>query len=119
MPQTTYMRLLSGQTVAGASGSGMTQGAGDGPICSLIYPHMAASVQVEITGNATACVVNIMGLLDGSTWSILSVLDISQGYISGELQELTFPAVIRYVKANLATLTGTGTSVSCYFGAVG
>lgn len=119
MSQTTYMRLLSAQTVAGASGSGMTQGAGDGPVCSLIYPQLAASVQAEISGSPTACVINIMGMLDGSTWSIIAVLDISQGYISGELQALEYPAVVRYIKANLAMLTGTNASVNCYFGARG
>jgi hypothetical protein len=46
------------------------------------------------------------------------VLDTSQGYVSGEISPLTFPAPIRQIKGNIGTLTGgTNPSVSLYFSA--
>jgi hypothetical protein len=120
MSLTERLRLLLNQTVAGATGSGTTQGAGDGPIFDMSYAHLAGSVQGEISGNPTACVINIMGLLDGATWDTLAVLDLSQGYVSGEIQTLPYPSTVVKIKANLATLSGgANPSVSCYFTAIG
>lgn len=120
MSLTGAFRLLDGQTVAGASASGDTPGAGDGPVHKLMFPHLAASVQAEINGNPTACVINVMALLDGATWDTIAVLDIAEGYVSGEIQPISFPAPFRQIKANLATLSGgTAPSVSCYFTVIG
>lgn len=120
MAYTARFSLLNGQTAAGSSGSGNTLGAGDGQIFELSYPHLASAVQAEIFGAPTACVINIMGLIDGQTWDTLATLDITAGYASGEIQPLTYPVPIRAVKANLATLSGgSAPSVNLYFSAWG
>src|SRR5712671_3271443 len=104
MSLTQRLKLLDNQSAAGASGTGNTRGAGDGPLFNLLYPQLAAAVQAEIFGAPTACVINIQARLDGATWDTIAVLDISQGYVSGKIQPLTFPAPVLEVKANLATL---------------
>lgn len=115
MANTAQLILLNGQSAAGASGSGNTQGPGDGPLFNLFVPYMAAAVQAEIFGSPAACVINIMALLNGATWDTIAVLDISEGYISGEIQPIALPAQVLQVKANLATLSGgSNPSVSCY-----
>lgn len=120
MSLTQRFTLLNAQTAAGATGAGKTQGAGDGPLFNFMYPQLAAAVQAEISGAPSACVINIMALLDGGTWDTLCVLDIAQGYISGEIQPISFPAPVLQVKANLATLTGgNAPAVSCYLTAIG
>jgi hypothetical protein len=109
MTQTAAIRLLNAATAAG-----------DGPVFNLEFPQLAAAVQAEITGAPAQAVINLMGLLDGSTWDTLAVLDISQGYISGEISPLTFPAPVRQVKGNIGTLAGgTSPAVSLYFTARG
>lgn len=87
---------------------------GDGPVFDLSYPQLASAVQAEIFGAPTACVVNVMALLDGATWDTLCVLDVSQGYLSGEIQPLTFPATVRQIKANISALSSGG-SVNLYY----
>jgi hypothetical protein len=109
MSQTAAMKLLSAATTTG-----------DGPVFNLEFPQLAAAVQAEIAGAPTACVINVMALLDGGTWDTLCVLDTSQGYVSGEISAISLPAPIRQVKGNLGTLTGgTTPSVSLYFTARG
>ncbi len=93
---------------------------GDGPVFNLEFPQLAAAAQAEIAGAPIQAVINLMGLLDGSTWDTLCVLDTSQGYVSGEISPITFPAPIRQIKGNIAALTGgTNPSVSLYFTARG
>jgi hypothetical protein len=61
-----------------------------------------------------------MGLLEGGTWDTLCVLDISQGYVSGEISPLALPAPVRQVKGNIGALSGgTSPAVSLYFTARG
>jgi len=109
MTQTAAMKLLNAATTVG-----------DGPVFNLEFPHLAAAVQAEIAGAPTQVVINVMALLDGGTWDTLCVLDTSQGYVSGEIAPITFPAPIRQIKGNVGTLTGgTNPSVSLYFTARG
>jgi hypothetical protein len=107
--QTAAIKLLNAAT-----------NTGDGPVFNLEFPQLVAAVQAEIAGAPTQAVINLMGLLDGSTWDTLCVLDTSQGYVSGEISPITFPAPIRQIKGNVATLTGgTNPSISLYFAARG
>jgi hypothetical protein len=109
MTQTAAIRLLNA-----------AQAAGDGPAFNLEFPQLAAAVQAEISGAPAQAVVNLMGLIDGATWDTLCVLDISQGYISGEISPVTFPAPVRQVKGNIGALAGgTSPSISLYFTARG
>ena len=109
MTQTAAFRLLNPATTTG-----------DGPVFNLEFPHLAAAVQAEITGAPTQAVINVMALLDGGTWDTLAVLDTNQGYASGEISPLTFPASVRQIKGNIGTLAGgTNPSVSLYFTARG
>ncbi len=94
MAQTALLDLLTGATATG-----------DGPVYGLMFPFVVASVQAEISPNCTACVINIMARIKGNTFDTLCVLDISEGYISGEIQPITFPALIRDVKANISALS--------------
>jgi hypothetical protein len=89
MTQTVAMKLLNAAVTAG-----------DGPVFNLDFPQLAAAVQAEIAGAPTQAVINVMALLDGGTWDTLCVLDTSQGYVSGEISPLTFPAPIRQIKGN-------------------
>lgn len=109
MTQTAAIKLLNAATTTG-----------DGSVFNLEFPQLAAALQAEIAGAPTQAVINLMGLLDGSTWDTLCVLDTSQGYVSGEISPVTFPAPMRQIKGNIATLTGgTNPSVSLYFTARG
>jgi hypothetical protein len=109
MTQTAAIRLLNGAAATG-----------DGPVFNLEFPHLAAAVQVEIFGVPTACVINVMALIDGGTWDTLCVLDVNQGYVSGEISPISFPAPIRQVKGNIGALSGgTSPSVNLYFTARG
>ena len=109
MTQTAAIRLLNAATVTG-----------DGPAFNLEFPQFAAAVQAEIAGAPAQAVINLMGLLDGGTWDTLCVLDISQGYISGEISQVAFPAPVRQVKGNIGALAGgTSPAVSLYFTARG
>lgn len=109
MTQTAAIRLLNAVTTIG-----------DGPIFNLEFPQLAAAVQAEIAGAPTLAVINLMALLDGGTWDTLCVLDTSQGYSSGEISPVGFPAPIRQLKGNIGALTGgTNPSVSLYFTARG
>jgi hypothetical protein len=97
--------LLSSQTTTG-----------DGPIYDNVVPFMASALQLEISGAPTQVVVTLYGLINGSTWAPLAVLDTAQGYLSGEVATLQLPALVRQVKANLGVLTGgTNPSVSAHF----
>lgn len=95
---------------------------GDGPVFPQMFPFMVGSVQAEISPTCTACVINIMARISGNTWDTLCVLDIGEGYISGEIQPVTFPALVRDLKANIGSMTpGTlpngDAGVSVYFAA--
>jgi len=105
MTQTAAIRLLNAVTTTG-----------DGPVFNLEFPQLAAAVQAEIAGAPTQAVINVMALLDGANWDRLRVLDTSQGYISGEISPIAFPAPIRQIKGNIGVLAGgTNPSVSLYF----
>jgi hypothetical protein len=109
MTQTVAIRLLNAAATTG-----------DGPVFNLEFPQLAAAVQAEIAGAPTQAVINVMGLLDGAAWDTLCVLDTSQGYLSGEISSLAFPAPVRQIKGNIGALTGgTNPSVSLYFTARG
>jgi hypothetical protein len=109
MTQTAAIRLLNTAATTG-----------DGPVFNLEFPQLAAAVQAEIAGAPAQAVINLVGLLDGGTWDTLCVLDISQGYISGEISPVTFPAPVRQVKGNIGALAGgTNPSISLYFTARG
>ncbi len=104
MAQTAALTLLSGATTTG-----------DGPVIDLEFPQLAAAVQAEIFGATTQAVINVMALLDCGTWDTLAVLDTSQGYLSGEITTIRYPAPVRQIKANLGTLSGgSSPSVSLY-----
>jgi hypothetical protein len=109
MTQTAAIKLLNAAATIG-----------DGPVFNLEFPQLAAAVQAEITGAPTLAIINVMALLDGGTWDTLCVLDTSQGYVSGEISPISFPAPIRQIKGNIGTLSGgIGSSVSLYFTARG
>jgi hypothetical protein len=109
MTDTAAIRLLNAATATG-----------DGPVFNLEFPQLAAAVQAEIAGAPTQAVINVMALIDGGTWDTLCVLDITQGYVSGEISPISFPAPIRQVKGNIGALAGgTNPSVSLYFAARG
>jgi hypothetical protein len=109
MPQTAAFTLLNAATATG-----------DGSVFNLEFPQLAAAVQAEISGSPTQAVINVMALLNGGTWDTLAVLDTNQGYLSGEIATISYPAPIRQIKGNLGTLTGgTSPSVSLYFTARG
>lgn len=89
---------------------------GDGQIFQNVIPFFAVALQLEITGSPTAVVVSLKGLIDGSTYDVLAVLDTSAGYISGEIVMLQLPVPVRTLKCSLDTLTGgTNPTVSAYF----
>jgi len=105
MAQTAAIKLLSGAAATG-----------DGAVFKLDFPPLAAAVQAEISGAPTQAVVNVMALLDGGTWDTLAVLDINQGYVSGEICALQLPPLFRQVKGNVGALAGGASpSVSVYF----
>ncbi len=91
----------------------MVGATGDGALFNLIVPQFAAAVQAEIFGSPTQCVIKLLGLLDGSTFDTLSVLDITNGYISGKIIQFPEPKLFRQVKGNISSLTA-GCAVSLY-----
>lgn len=86
---------------------------GDGATINMIVPQSAAAIQAEIFGGPTACVIKLLGLLDGTTFDTLSVLDITNGYISGKIIQFPEPKMFRQVKGTVSSLT-SGCSVSLY-----
>jgi hypothetical protein len=109
MTQTAAVKLLNAATATG-----------DGPVFNLEFPQLAAAVQAEIAGAPSQAVINVMALIDGGTWDTICVLDTGQGYVSGEIAPISFPAPIRQIKGNIGTLAGgTNPSVSLYFAARG
>jgi hypothetical protein len=107
------------RTVAFTMLDGVTTGiaTGDGSVFPVDFPYLGAAVQAEISGAPVACVINIMGKIDGSTYDTIAVLDIAQGYVSGEVSPLTFPVPLRTIKANIGALSA-GATVKLYFHAV-
>lgn len=79
---------------------------GDGTTYDHVKPFFAAALQLEFTGSPTQVVVNLMGLLNGTTFDTLAVLDTAAGYLSGEIVSLQLPVLARKVKCNIGTLTG-------------
>lgn len=89
---------------------------GDGPVFANIAPITLGSFQCEFIGAPTRVVVSIKGLIDGGTFDTLLTLDTDEGYLSGEIASLGFPALVRQLKASVDTLTGgTAPTVSCHF----
>ncbi len=91
----------------------MMETTGDGSLFNLIVPQFAAAIQAEIFGSPTQCVINLLALLDGSTFDTLSVLDITNGYTSGKIIQFPEPRLFRQVKGNVSALT-SGCAVSLY-----
>jgi hypothetical protein len=88
---------------------------GDGPVVKTMYPVFAVALQAEISGAPAACVVNLLGLIDGSTFDTIATLDISQGYVSGEIVMLPLPVLVKQIKGNVGSLSGgIAPSVSLY-----
>src|ERR1700719_2477666 len=119
MSLTQRVTLLNNQSAAGATVSvGNVLGAGDGPIVNLMYPQLAACLQAEFFGAPSAVKIFVFARLSGQTWSTtpIATLDTSGGYKNGDISQLTLPAPLLEVKANLNTLTG-GTGVSLYLAA--
>ena len=82
---------------------------GDGDIFNALLAPLAASIQAEITGAPAVCVINLMGMISGGTWDTLAVLDVTQGYISGEVQPLALPTGVVQFKGNVSALSGGAT----------
>ena len=102
--QTLTGKLLNAVTVVGV-----------GPEISGIGPVALGSFAAEWTGSPTRVVVTIKGIIDGSTYDTLVVIDSDQGYTSGEIVFMSFPTMVRRVKASLDVLTGgSSPTVSCY-----
>jgi hypothetical protein len=115
MTQETTMTQTAAITLLSAAAA-----TGDGPVFNLEFPQLAAALQAEIAGAPTQAVINVMALLDGGTWDTLAVLDVNQGYVSGEISAINVPTPIRQVKGNIGALAGgTHPSVSLYFTARG
>jgi hypothetical protein len=88
---------------------------GDGPVFKVMYPVLAVAVQAEIFGAPAACVINLLGLIDGSTFDTIATLDVSQGYVSGEIVMLPLPVMVKQIKGNVGSLSGgIAPSVSLY-----
>ncbi|HEY8837229.1 MAG TPA: hypothetical protein VIO16_06005 [Dehalococcoidia bacterium] len=89
---------------------------GDGPVYDNGVPFFAAALQLEFTGAPAQVVVNLYGLIHGTTWALLAVLDTAQGYLAGEVASLQVPVLVRQVKCNLGTLSGgTNPTVTAHF----
>lgn len=89
---------------------------GDGPEFDNIAPMWAVGLQLVFTGAPSQVVVSLKGLIDGTTYDTIAVVDTAQGYVSGEMLPLTFPIPVRRVKCNLATLSGgSSPTVTAYF----
>jgi hypothetical protein len=102
MAQTASSTLLSAVSATG-----------DGPVIKTMFPVLAVGVQAEIAGSPAACVINVMALLDGVTWDTIAVLDVTQGYVSGEITMLAIPTLVRQIKGNIGSLSA-GATVSLY-----
>lgn len=101
---------VSGDLLKGAAATG------DGNVFNNIAPMTLGSFQCEFTGAPTRVVVSIKGLIDGGTFDTLLTLDTDEGYLSGEIVSLSFPTLVRQIKAGLDTLTGGNVpTVSCHF----
>lgn len=86
---------------------------GDGAVFELATTTRALALQAEIIGAPATCTINLMGLLDGSTFDTIAVFDVTQGYVSGEIQDIPLPAPLRQVKGNISALSPGG-SVNLY-----
>jgi hypothetical protein len=102
---TVRLKLLNGATAAGAIGSGMTQGAGDGSPFELDYVYLAAAWQIEFPNGApTTLAGSILALIDGVTWGQLATF--TQATASGLITPFPYPLCVRAVKANISAITG-------------
>lgn len=115
MAETVRLTLLNQAIAAGATGAGLIQGAGDGPIFQLDYPFIAAAWQIEFpTGAPSALAGSILGLIDGQTWGSLATFD--QTPTSGKITAFAYPFCVRAIKANIASITvGSGGAVNLFF----
>ena len=86
---------------------------GDGPVFDILLQPFIMSVQAVISGSPATCVINVMASLDSMTWDTVMVLDVTEGYISGEIQTISFPIVAKQIKGNVGAIS-SGASVSLY-----
>jgi hypothetical protein len=103
MSQTVRFKMLDAVTVTG-----------DGPTFDLDYPSVAAALQMEFSDSPTRIAGTLQGLIDGATFDTIAEVDTDEGYLSGEVINLTLPMLVRKLKFNLGTLTGSS-RVSVYF----
>lgn len=104
MAESQIMRLLDAVTATG-----------DGPVEQLVFPRLAVAVQMETTGAPTQVKVTVKGLIAGSTYGTLCVLDTLGGYTAGEIVMLPIPVLATTIKASLDTLSGgSNPTVSLY-----
>jgi hypothetical protein len=102
-------------TTGGATLLNQVTVTGDGSVFKTMYPVLAMALQAEISGSPTACVINVLGLIDGATFDTIATLDVSQGYVSGEISMLTLPVLVKQIKGNIGSLSGgNAPSVSLY-----
>lgn len=126
----TYDRLRSGaqSAVTGrlsiVSGTSVTQAlsavAVTGASATTDYgaAHSKHSMQVVLTGSPTVVTVALEASLNGSQWMTAATWSTGAGQASGDIV-FTSDKPVRYVRANLTTLTGgTSPTVSAYLTAV-
>jgi hypothetical protein len=103
------------QTGGGATLLNDVTASGDGPALKVMQPIVIEALQAEISGAPAACIVNLLGLIDGSTFDTIATLDISQGYVSGGIVMLPLPVLVKQIKGNVGSLSGgIAPSVSLY-----
>jgi hypothetical protein len=86
---------------------------GDGPVLKVMQPIVIEAIQAEISGDPAACVINLLGLIDGLTFDTIATLDVNQGYVSGGIVMLPARMRLRQIKGNVSALSA-GASVSLY-----
>jgi hypothetical protein len=101
------------QTGGGATLLNDVTASGDGPALKVMQPIVIEALQAEISGAPAACIVNLLGLIDGSTFDTIATLDISQGYVSGGIVMLPPRMRLRQIKGNVSALSA-GAAVSLY-----
>lgn len=101
MSETVRLTLLAGATAIG-----------DGPVFDLDYPYISAAWQIEYpNGTPGTLTGSILGLIDGSTYGTLATF--SQATANGAITALTYPLVVRKLKANISAIS-PGAVVNLY-----
>lgn len=95
---------------------GLNAAGQSGPVVNLLWPQSTVALQVEISGTPVACQILLKGQIMGGTFDTLAILDVAEGYVSGQVQPIAFPIPVRNFFAQLGALSGGGNlSVNVYY----